>query len=477
MLPDDALLEVFNFYVELSEDEDIEAWITLVHVCQQWRCIVFTSPRCLNLQLLCTRYRPVRKMLGVWPALPIAVRDDYFGDLQMEDVDNIVAALEHNDRIYVIDLWSDLDIERHAAKLSVMHVPFPTLKILSMQTYRGTVPVLPDSFLGGSAPRLQSFYLCGIPFLGLPKLLLTTTDLVKLTLWRIPHNGYISPSAMVTCLSSLIRLQSLILGFRSPLSRPDRGHRRPRPPPLTRTVLPALTYLMFRGISEYLEDLVMRIDTPHLHQIDITFFNQLIFDTPRLRQFLGHTEELESPDTAHVIFDSLGVQVRLSLPFGEGFKPVDDNDDGRLLLRIFCRELDWQLSSVAQVCNSSLPLFSTLEDLYVHESSYSATQFQVDYDMENMQWLELFHPFTTVKNLYLTNESALLVVPALQELARESITEELPALQNIFLENLQPPAPIQEAISQFVAARQLSGHPIVIHSWERWENVRRVDDR
>ena len=132
---------------------------------------------------------------------------------------------------------------------------------------------------------------------------------------------------------------------------------------------------------------------------------------------------------------------------------------------------------MVQVCNSSLPLFSTMKDLYVHESLYSKTQFQVDYDMENMQWLELFHPFTTVKNLYLSNESALLVVPALQELARESITEELPTLQNIFLEDLQPLAPIQEAISQFVATRQLSGHPIVIHGWERRKNVQRVDDR
>jgi hypothetical protein len=223
MLPDDALLEVFNFYVERSEDEDIEAWITIVHVCQQWRYIVFVSPRRLNLRLLCTRYRPVRKMLGVWPALPIAVRDGYFRKPQMEDVDNIVAALEHNDRIYDINVILDSNafLAGHAAIL--MYVPFPTLKNLSMATYIGTVPasVLPDSFLGGSAPRLQSFYLCGIPFLGLPKLLLTTTDLVKLTLWRIPHNRYISPSAMVTCLSSLIRLPSLTLGFRSPLSRPD----------------------------------------------------------------------------------------------------------------------------------------------------------------------------------------------------------------------------------------------------------------
>ena len=37
-------------------------------------------------------------------------------------------------------------------------------------------------------------------------------------------------------------------------------------------------------------------------------------------------------------------------------------------------------------------------------------------DMENVQWLELLRPFTTTKNLYLSEETALRVAPALQEL-------------------------------------------------------------
>jgi hypothetical protein len=50
-------------------------------------------------------------------------------------------------------------------------------------------------------------------------------------------------------------------------------------------------------------------------------------------------------------------------------------------------------------------------------------------------------------------------VPALQEV--------LPALQNIFLEGLQPSGPVQEDLGKFVAARQLSGHPIAVSPWER----------
>lgn len=34
VLPDDVLLEIFAFYV--GEAQEIEAWQSLVHVCQRW---------------------------------------------------------------------------------------------------------------------------------------------------------------------------------------------------------------------------------------------------------------------------------------------------------------------------------------------------------------------------------------------------------------------------------------------------------
>ena len=59
-LPDGPLLESFSFYVEgiyeacdlveVSGIKLLEAWCTLVHVCQRWRNLVFASPRaaCLH---------------------------------------------------------------------------------------------------------------------------------------------------------------------------------------------------------------------------------------------------------------------------------------------------------------------------------------------------------------------------------------------------------------------------------------------
>jgi hypothetical protein len=65
--------------------------------------------------------------------------------------------------------------------LAAMQVPFPELTVLWLASYGETVPVIPDSFLDGSAPRLRLFFLEGILFQGLPKLLLSATHLVNLS--------------------------------------------------------------------------------------------------------------------------------------------------------------------------------------------------------------------------------------------------------------------------------------------------------
>ncbi len=114
-----------------------------------------------------------------------------------------------------------------------------------MSIYHGVTPIVPESFLGGSAPRLRRLSLNHTPFPGLPNLLLSATHLVDLHLWRIPNSGYFTPEAIVTGLSTSTSLKVLWLGFESPLSRPKRERR--RPPPLTRSILPALTRFRFKG--------------------------------------------------------------------------------------------------------------------------------------------------------------------------------------------------------------------------------------
>jgi hypothetical protein len=205
-----------------------------------------------------------------------------------------------------------------------------------------------------------------------------------------------------------------------------------------------------------LEQLVARIDTPRLEAFYITFFNQIVFDAPKTTQFISRTPSLGARVEARLAFGNDVAEVRLS---------SQTSKFEQILVKIPCKEFDWQISSLEQVCTSSLPLLSKLEDLYIFEETNSPPNWKDN--IENMLWLELLCPFTTVKNLYLSENFAQRIAPALEELVGDRATEVLPALQNLFLEGLQPSGPVQEGMAKFTATRQLSGHPITVSLWER----------
>jgi hypothetical protein len=96
----------------------------------------------------------------------------------------------------------------------------------------------------------------------------------------------------------------------------------------------------------------------------------------------------------------------------------------------------------------------------------NGAKFSLEDAIENTLWLELLLPFTAVKNLYLFKEFAPGIAAALQELVGGRITEVLPNLRDILVKDLELSGPFQDNIGQFVAARQLSDHPIAISVWE-----------
>jgi F-box-like len=475
VLPDDVLLTIFDFHVfgyqnleftaivlgNPDTKRKMESWQSLVHVCRRWRGLVFESPRRLNLELCCTPGRSARMSLDVWPALPLHI----MGDVSEISMDDIALKLRHSNRIFQIGLrcYTILQIENVWA---AMQVPFPELKVLYLSTIVQSgimVPALPDSFLGGSAPRLRFLALTSIPFQGLSNLLLSATHLVNLYLYNIPHSGYISPEAMATCLSMLTSLEELQLGFESPQSCPDQENRLSPPP--TRSTLPTLTFFWFKGVHEYLEDLVSRIDSPRLDQLSTTFFNDIDYNTPEFNQFVSRTPTLGAYNEARLIFHSHEALVSLHQSQSE---QSDHRTDRTVEVKILCQVSDGQLSSLAQICTLSSHLFSIIENLYIYEdldSPDSPPNWKGD--IENTEWLDLLLPFTAVKNLYLSEEFSPRIAPALQELTGVRITEVLPALQNVLLDGFHPLVPVQEGIAQFISARQLTNHPVAISVWDR----------
>ena len=185
----------------------------------------------------------------------------------------------------------------------------------------------------------------------------------------------------------------------------------------------------------------------------MTFFNQILFDTPQLVQFISRTPTSKLLEKARVIFDAGAARVELkSRAAGYGyFEGVH--------VKVLCKQLDWQILSLEQICTLCLPPLSILEDLYISE--YRSWEQHWQDNVENTLWLELLHPFTGVKNLYLSEEFARRIAPALQELDGGRATEVLPALENIFLQGLG------HGIGKFVATRQVTGHTIAVSRWDR----------
>jgi pimeloyl-ACP methyl ester carboxylesterase len=444
-LPDDVLLETFDFYLA---GQNLDQWHTLVHVCRRWRNVVFASPSRLDLRLLCRHDRPVRAMLDIWPALPINIENSW-GEGREQGLDNVVAALEHPDRVRSISL---MHVRCPPPLLKAMQVRFPELTELQLWNH---VPVLPDSLLGGSAPRLRRLRMMYVPFPAARTLILSARDLVDLRLDNIPHLGYTPPASMVACLSSLNMLESLSLGFESPQSYPEQ----PSPPPQSRVVLPALVAFAFDGMSKYSEDLVARIDTPMLNRLHVTFFQCSVFlDVRHLKEFIGRAKGLKPSKAAELRLHSWTIHLVLQQPH-------------TFMLGVRCRRFDWEVSTLALLCGQVSHLFSLVERLdlrFIWRGPLTGTKIV----MSN-QFLEIFRLFAAARSLCVHKDLALPITVLLQELVGARATKVLPNLRDLLLEGSAKSRSIQEAMQPFVDARRLSGQPVAVHYLEETQKVAR----
>ena len=483
-LPDDVLIEIFGSYVAKIQDprlhqffvyhsrrkrrkpKKIESWKPLVHVCRRWRDLVFGSPRSLNLQLYCGPGRLTRRSLDVWPPFPVLIK----GDVPKVLEDNVIPGLKH--RISQIYLrFAQCSASQHKRLWTQMRAPFPELTALFMSSEGASftfppLPVIPDSFLGGSAPHLLCLDLDGIVFPGLLKLLLSCTHLVKLHLRNIPHFGEISPEAMATCLSTLSSLESLHLGFECLKSHPNYKMRPPFPP--TRTVLPSLNIFHFRGLCEYFEKFVTLIDTPHeLYRLSTEIFHVIDSNsTSDFTKFISRTPILGTCDEARFIFDEGRVLLKISQPH---LRP--EASDCRIVeLKLLFPGL--QLSTLAQIYTSLLRPVSTIDNLFIYDVQYPPLRRENDIEnTENTEWLDLLLSFPAIKNLYVAKRIAPRIALALQEITGGGTTEVLSALENFYLEGFQENHYLRRlgGIRQFVSARRLTGPPVAISAWHRIE--------
>jgi hypothetical protein len=380
----------------------------------------------------------VKRLLKTWPPLPIAIRYAYVRSRR--ESEETIAAFQHRDRVSEISIHCENSLQWERLTTAMLE-PFPALRRLSLVSPHGTVPRLPEAFLGGFAPSLQTISLTNIAFPALPKLLLSATRLVSLCLQIVPITGYISPEALATCLAALSNLKKLRMGFQFSTDETSL----PLP---TRDILPSLTILQFTGASNYLGQLISRIETPRLTALSITFYD-LILPIPQLYQFLSLSKMFKSSNHAELEFDPSWIDLKLMLP------------DSFHHLQIL-HESDGQLSSIARIFRELSPLLSHVERLDLPGTHPFRSRLQ---DMDLTQWLELCRPFVAVQSLYISKTLMPLIAAALQILTGERATEVLPRLRTLFLEDLQEAGSVMQNIVAFVTARQLSDHPVAIKQY------------
>jgi hypothetical protein len=441
-LPDDVLLDIFAIRAK--------KWRVLVRVCRRWRQLVFASPHRIQIQLLCKPGTPVRTRLSYWPAFPIIVKYGSDSPVAADDEDNVIAALEQSSRVRKLELTvKNTQLEK---LVTLMQAPYPALEYLTLMfTSSRDAPVLPAGFLGGSVPRLQMLYFGAVPFPALPALLVSASNLNELQLHDIPKSGYISPGAMVAGLASLTSLWFLHIGFKSKNSYPDQNGL----PPVTRDVLPALSSFKFEGVSDYLEDLVTRIDCPKLRWIKIWYLHRRAsFRAVHLLEFIDRSENywVRQWGWLDVRFFRWGEV--LDFAYMRDLVPTCITFQGT----------NWGVSHLIQMFRQFSPKLSKVRHL------------SIDYDGQGgigqNEWGQLFHPFIAVRTLHVRQDPQA-VEGATTDMATGADPEMLPALSLLFLEpRLQEP--FLAFFENFVAACQLSSCSVTTVTC-KWEFEKRFD--
>ena len=411
-------------------------WHRLAHVCRTWRHILFATSRHLHLEHVCTHRTQLKKILGYLQAFPIVVSFDYFGD---GNEDNLIAALQYRDRVQVVEIMVSPSVFEVLS--TVMQEPLPALTHLRLESYQYpfvALPIMPGTFLRGSAPRLQTIYISGISLPAAPTLLSSTRDLVDVDLHNIPPSGFILPEAMVASLAALSKLESLAFGFERGMSYHDRT----RLPSITRTVIPALTKFSFDGLFEYFEDFVALIDAPQLNYLHIRYLDEdarIDYQIPQLCKFIVRSEKLNFSRFRHAHLTAE--------PF---IATVELLDGGRSSFRLSILE-----NAIGQAINQLSALLTDVNRLFIDSTGEIQTMGIY------IRWLEVFRPFTAVKALSIDDELSSNIIPALKSVTSERATEVLPVLN---LLRIKGGFELMKSMKTFVAARQNVCLPVTIVS-------------
>ena len=425
-----------------------EWWYKLAHVCQRWRNLILGSASYLGLCLVCTDGTPVSDMLAHSPPLPLIIDYDGEGyDVTVEDEEGIVLALEQCDRIRRIRLFMPASRLEKLLLLMAIYEEYPILEYMiiepSMDEDRALT--LPETL---QAPNLHHLALYGFVFPTGSRLPTTAIGLVTFYLYIKPPFTDFRPTVLLQWLSSMPQLETLVVYFSDGIPNRDVERKLMRTSITTQVTLPNLRRFLFQGGTAYLEALVCRITAPSLEELGIYFFQQLTFSVPHLLQFINTTENsrfggatfrfLEGSIIADVFFH------------GEA--------EFSLSIVVLSWNLDWQVSSIAQISDSLSQKFPVVEHLAFEHDVHDRSSEEHN-EVDRTEWRKLLGSFSKVKTLHidhgLVGELSRILRPDSEELPLEL----LPELQELTVTGSDD---ISDAFTPFIDARQNAGHPVTL---------------
>ena len=157
---------------------------------------------------------------------------------------------------------------------------------------------------------------------------------------------------------------------------------------------------------------------PHFDEV----LHQLVFEVPQLFLLFGRAKNVLWTPTEAVVYSSQkGISIDLT-------RRTDIEVHELSRIEISCRELDWQVSSVVQICGHASLLLSCVERLDIRAKSPSPSGLQ-----DVAQWLELFHSFRGMKELQVNSTLGPMIESVLQQAAAEATFGVFPALRRVHL--------------------------------------------
>ena len=118
------------------------------------------------------------------------------------------------------------------------------------------------------------------------------------------------------------------------------------------------------------------------------------------------------------------------------------------------------------VLGQVVAIFSNVGHLFTHAPR--CLEWRDMDDMDGNEWLPFLHLSPAVETLRLSEDMAPYIVSAFEDIPEEMITEVIPALHLLWLdeeEEREDDEPV-ESIERFLSLRQLSGRPVTVVNTE-----------